>query len=217
MSSGYERSRLVVLGVAVVAAGLGFLTAKLHSRWRDAPQFCLGVPCLHFYSRLSVIETVAAQRKGTPSYLAIGDSLTEAADLPVICGRQPINAGISYATVSTFAQHGARLAGLAGPDFVVLALGTNDTKSPDLTAFRSSMIALLQSLAAWRVVIVPLPGGPKVRGFQDFNAVIAALPGTKAAVLPNVETTDGTHLTAKTYATWLRTIVDAAEGSVCRR
>jgi hypothetical protein len=48
------------------------------------------------------IESMIAQRGKVPSYLGIGDSITEYADFPTICGHHPINAGIVGATTATF-------------------------------------------------------------------------------------------------------------------
>ena len=149
--------------------------------------------------------------------LAIGDSIMEGADLPVICGRRPINAGIGWATVATFATHGKRLAELAQPKFVVVALGTNDALAGHDQGFNKRLTSLVASLAAWPVVLVPLPNGLRITGTQIFNAAIAAMPVAQAPTLKAIETMpDGIHLTARDYVDWNRAIVGAASGFCMR-
>jgi lysophospholipase L1-like esterase len=204
--------KLILVSLPLLAVLAGFAAGKLHSRWK---QNCLDVPCPHLTARLLVIESMIAQRPDTPSYLVIGDSITEAADLPHVCGRRPINAGISGATVATFGAHGRRLAEVARPDFVVVALGTNDALMGDDRAFRVRLVNLLASLSPWRVILVPLPGGWKVVGADRFNAVIASMPAVQARPLPAVETTDGIHLSVDAYKEWTRSITDAASAAIC--
>jgi lysophospholipase L1-like esterase len=197
------------------AAIAGAAVAKLHSRYMIGQQVCANVPCAHFGARMAVIENVIAQHRSTPTYLAIGDSITERADLPTLCGFWPINAGISWATVETFMPHARRLADLAKPKFVIVALGTNDALMNEGDAFKGRIGALLASLADWPVIVVPLPPGSGVKEAAKFNAVIAAMDATSAAPLPSVETVDGVHLTAAAYVEWKEKIADAASKSMC--
>jgi hypothetical protein len=46
-----------------------------------------------------------------------------------MCGREPVAAGISGARADTWLPHAKGLADALEPDFVVLALGTNDVLS----------------------------------------------------------------------------------------
>ena len=200
----------------------GVVAAKMHSRlaWARAgqPALCFDVPCAQFGIRLSAIESIISQLPPGPKYLAVGDSITEMADLPVICGRRPINAGISWATTGTFHTHGRRLAELAKPDFVVLALGTNDAVRLKDNGFRVRFTALLTSLAAWPVIVVPLPPGRIVPDVQQYNASIVEAGKPMASPLLSVENTpDGVHLTSSDYVAWKASIITAAERTVCAK
>ena len=115
------------LMAAVVACALaGAVVGKLHSRWGA---MCANVPCSSLQTRLGVIEQMIAARPRGPAYLVIGDSLTEIGRWPAMCGREPVAAGISGARADTWLPHAKGLADALEPDFVVLALGTNDVLS----------------------------------------------------------------------------------------
>jgi lysophospholipase L1-like esterase len=178
----------------------------------------LDVPCDHYKARLAAIESIIAQRGTEPAYLAIGDSSVELADLPTICGRRPINAGIGWATTNTFALDARRFADLAKPDFVVVALGTNDALQGMSTDFQLRLSALLASLSPWPVVVAPLPPGPAVQDANKLNDMIDLLGFSKTAKRLDRPKTmpDGIHLTAESYADWKKSISDAAEESACR-
>src|SRR5215468_696279 len=93
------RRAILLLGSLVcLVAVVGVVTAKLYPpfKWalQDLQPLCSDVPCLHFYARMWAIEYAIRKRGADPVYLAIGDSITERADLAYLCGRKPINAGI---------------------------------------------------------------------------------------------------------------------------
>jgi len=200
---------------ALMLIGAGFAAAKYHSRVKLKGALCDNVPCIHLHMRKLAIESVIAQRGKTPSYLAIGDSITEAADLPEICGRRPINAGIGGATTATFKTEAARLAEMANPDFIVLALGTNDAFTGQFDGFRERYTALVSSLDRWRVIGVPVPPSPKIPDVERFNREIALAAKESAATLNHVETIDGVHLAASGYVSWKQSIIDASQTAVC--
>jgi lysophospholipase L1-like esterase len=146
--------------------------------------------------------------------LAIGDSITEFAELERICGRKPLNAGIGWATSETFEVHGARLAALSKPDFIIVAVGTNDATRKK-TDFRDRMTKLLTSLKEYPVVVVPLPGGDGVANADDYNSVLQQFEH-RAEPLASVKTTDdGIHLAPSAYPAWKASIKEAAERLVC--
>jgi hypothetical protein len=72
----WSMSALALIGVCAVGAG---------SEWRAnvksivASEICDNVPCFHLSVRRRVIESAIAQRGRIPSYLMIGDSITEIA------------------------------------------------------------------------------------------------------------------------------------------
>jgi hypothetical protein len=201
-----------VVGVAVAATLLPPFKRALQA----LQPLCSDVTCVHLYVRMWNIKSAIRQKGEEPVYLAIGDSITERADLAYLCGRKPINAGIGGATVETFATRARRLVNLARPDFVIVALGGNDAFLGRENGFQERITALLASLAPWPVLVVPLPPGPSVKDkAAKFNAVIASLDATKAKPLDRVETTDGTHLTPAAYVGWQKSIADALPKSFC--
>jgi hypothetical protein len=84
-----SKPKFMALTAIALTSGLlvGVVAAKLHSRWARA-ESCNDVPCAHFNARLTAIESQIAQNQAKHVYLAIGDSITEFADLPTICGRR---------------------------------------------------------------------------------------------------------------------------------
>jgi len=207
------RRRTWLIGLGLANA---FLIGAAAGIFYSRPPSCSDVPCERFVMRGWAIENAIRQGDGTPRYLAIGDSITEGALLPEICGRRPINAGIIGATVKTFEKLGPRLAAMAQPDFIILALGTNDALH-SVSGFPEKLAALIASLKQWPVIVVPLPPGEDVNDVATFNAAIAALAVPKAKPLERVETTDGIHLTTADYAAWKASIVAAASAAVCPR
>jgi hypothetical protein len=179
------------------------------------PTLCSDVPCDRFNIRVWAIENIIQQDEKSPRYLAIGDSITEGAALPDICGRRPINAGIVGATVETFDKLGRRLADLAQPDFIIVALGTNDALNHRTKGFQVRLFDLINSLKPWRVIVVPLPPGQGVKDVAQFNVAIEALQVTKTKALEHIETVDGVHLTAASYFAWKDSIVSAVSKAIC--
>jgi hypothetical protein len=136
---------------AVMASALaGALAAKLHTRWT---KICANVPCGYLQLRLAAIDQMIAARSRAPAYLVIGDSLTEVGRWPTMCGHDPVSAGISGARSDTWLPHAKATADTLKPEFVVLALGTNDV----LTQGRLGPYEqLASSLSDYRLVAVPV-------------------------------------------------------------
>jgi GDSL-like Lipase/Acylhydrolase family len=209
-----HRSWFIFLGL-VDAFVVGVVAGIFYSQ--VSPTLCSDVPCDRFNIRVWAIENIIRQGDRSPRYLAIGDSITEGATLPDICGRRPINAGIVGATVETFDKLGRRLADLAQPDFIIVALGTNDALKHKAEGFQARLSALISSLKLWPVIVVPLPPGQDVKNVTQFNSAIEALQVTKTKALEHIETMDGTHLTAASYVAWKDSIVSAASKAICPR
>jgi hypothetical protein len=108
------RSLLLLILAGTFASGL--YAVHRYGRLGQQLGLCSDVPCDHYNARMPAIESIIKQSAGPHQYLFIGDSDVERADLPVICGRTPMNAGIGWATVNTFEHHARRLADLARPD-----------------------------------------------------------------------------------------------------
>jgi lysophospholipase L1-like esterase len=210
-----NKPNFITVTVIALISGLFVVVvaAKLHLR---RTELCNDVPCAHFNARLMAIESHIAQNQAKHVYLAIGDSITELADLPNICGRRPINAGIGGATSTTFIGLGRRLSDLSKPDFVIIALGTNDAIHGRIGIFKDRMIKLIDSLYPLPVLLVPLPPSRSVPSVSAFNAVISILPEPKANPLISVENvSDGIHLSATDYKQWKASISDASMATVC--
>jgi hypothetical protein len=192
------------------------LAARSNARLGQQLGLCFDVPCDHYNARMPAIESIIAQSAKGPFYLFIGDSHVERADLPIICGRHPINAGISWATVNTFERHARRLADLAKPDFILISLGGNDVLRGQFPGFRERLLTLLTSLSGWPVLLVPVPPSPNLGDAAKFNAVITSMPVAHAKPLEKVSAPDGVHLSKESYAEWKKNILEAAQSSVCQ-
>jgi lysophospholipase L1-like esterase len=202
------------------AFALGFFSAGLYAkhyyrRFGQQLGLCLDVPCDHYNARMPAIESVIAQRaEDSHYYLFVGDSNVERADLPVICGRVPINAGISWATVNTFQHHAKRLADLAKPDFILISLGGNDALRNHFDNFRERLSKLVASLSEWPVILVPIPQTPTATNAAKFNSEIARIPVPQARPLEDAVASDGLHLSAEAYGEWKKSIIDAATNCI---
>jgi lysophospholipase L1-like esterase len=193
---------------AVLASALaGAVAAKLHTRWGA---MCANVPCVSLQGRLAVVEQMVAARPAGPVYLVVGDSLTEIGRWPGLCGREPVAAGISGARSDTWLPHAKAVADALKPDFVVLALGTNDVLSQGRLGPYEQLAA---SLAGHRLIAVPVHGMPKApeQAVREANARIAKAVALTAAPIV-ATTTDGIHLTGEDYARWFAAIEKAACG-----
>jgi lysophospholipase L1-like esterase len=212
--------------VATVAAGaFGAVAGAHHVR--------VSMPRSHIESRGTAILSQAAQARFDT--VVLGDSIVELADLPEMCGRRALNAGLAGARVAQVEALAARLLPRTRPSLVVLAVGVNDAnvEAPtDPAAFARDYRAILaQARAAGaRVVAVniePVASArfPKTALFDraridaenrqiaemgvpvlDLRAAMA--PGA-GDTLPDRFTDDGVHPNATGYATWKRTVADA--------
>lgn len=139
--------------------------------------------------------------------VVLGDSFVELADLPTLCGRRVLNAGVSGATAADVADLAPQLLGRR-PDLVVIAVGLNDTNRNEMTsdvAFRASYDRIFASVRQSGAKIA-LIGVPIVRNEQfDIGrgeALRAIVRGYGALALPELPTTDGVHPNADGYVTW---------------
>src|SRR5262249_21989391 len=147
---------LYLISAAIASALVGAIAAKLHTRWA---MICTNVPCSYLQVRLAMIDQMIAARSGAPTYIIFGDSLTEIVRWPTMGGHDPVPAGISGARSDTWLPHAKAIADSLKPEFVVLALGTNDL----LTQGRLGPYEqLASSLAGYRLVVVPVHNMPAV-------------------------------------------------------
>jgi lysophospholipase L1-like esterase len=197
---------LYLITAAIASALAGALAAKSHTRWTT---ICANVPCGYLQFRLAVIDQMIAARSRAPAYLVIGDSLTEIGRWPTMCGHDPVSAGISGARSDTWLPHAKAIADTLKPEFVVLALGTNDV----LTQGRLGPYEqLASSLSAYWLIAVPvheMPTAPQ-EAVREANRRITKAAAHTAETIVAV-TTDGVHLTAEDYGRWF----GAIEKTVC--
>lgn len=151
------------------------------------------------------------KKKGIATYLIVGDSITENADLEPICGRKPINAGISGATSQTWVRVVAELADAARPDFIVIAVGSNDARLKRMN-FRGVMSELVASIHSYKIVLVPAMPRADAE-VKSYNDVLRSL-GVNAKELSVVRTLDGVHLDAETYKEWRAAIASAVHDRI---
>jgi len=172
---------------------------------------CANVPCSYLQVRLAVIDQMIATRSGAPAYLIFGDSLTEIGRWPSMCGHEPVPAGISGASSDTWLPHAKAIADSLKPEFVVLALGTNDLL---MQGRLGPYEQLASSLAGHRLVAVPVHNMPTVpqEAVREANRRITKTAAHAAETIVAV-TTDGVHLTAEDYTRWF----EAIEKTVCGR
>ena len=192
---------LYLISVAIASALVGAIAAKLHTRWA---MICANVPCSYLQVRLTVIDQMIATRSGAPAYLIFGDSLTEIGRWPTMCGHNPVPAGISGARSDTWLPHAKAIADNLKPEFVVLALGTNDVLAQGRLGPYEE---LASSLAGYRLVAVPVHSMPTVpqEAVQEANRRITKAVAHPAETIAAV-TTDGVHLTAEDYTRWFGAI-----------
>lgn len=180
--------------------------------WRPAPPtICANVPCGHLNWRMLIGDIAARTYAGLPTFLVLGDSNSEIAHWRPMCGLQPVNIGIGSARTDTFLPHARRLINELKPQAIVIALGTGDIISQGkLGPYR----ALLDEVGGTHATIsVPIHKGYGLdeAAAQEANGEIAKI--APALVERTIaETTDGVHLSAKDYVTWMAAI----EREVCR-
>jgi lysophospholipase L1-like esterase len=193
------------ISAILVSMAAGAFVAKLHSRWTA---ICAGVPCGYLQNRLVAIDQMIAARSQEATYLVIGDSLTEIGSWRPMCGNESVPAGISGARTDTWLPHARSRADALKPQFIVLALGTNDV----LTQGRLGPYEQLASaLSGYRLIAVPLHKMPRApqEAVAEANGRIAKTVARTAEPIDAV-TTDGVHLTTADYARWFGAIEKAA-------
>jgi lysophospholipase L1-like esterase len=224
MRVGFRVWGLLLLAGCTLAAGIAGVAFtrwyyhRVISALNTGALLCADVPCPHYTARVSVIESVIGQQDASERiYLAIGDSITELADLPNLCGRKPINAGIGWATSTTFQELAKKLAIRARPDFITIELGTNDAQKGETRDFRARMSEILSSLGARPVLLVPVPAVSGISDRERINRDLSSLGRPIADALQGnaLIGPDAIHLTLDGYSVWKKTIQRAADDKIC--
>jgi GDSL-like Lipase/Acylhydrolase family len=113
------RVKLLIMVCAAVAATFVF-GYKLH-KWRYPP---IGLD--HYVARKDAILAQVRQNQSY-DYAIIGDSITEQAYVPSLCGKSVFNAGIGGARIRDAAALMAELSPILRANTIILAIGINDT------------------------------------------------------------------------------------------
>ena len=211
MPVSFARLRRFALS-AIVGAGFFAAGWSAHQLRLPAPVFCDAVTCALLVERLTAITDSIGAAADRPRYLAIGDSLIQGAQLPVLCGRVGINAGVAGATTTTFLARTGGLARATRPDFVVVGLGTNDALRFEKDGFRDRVGTILRALADYPVLILPVSQGSSVPDHKWFNAALAEAGRPLASAVPPGHTVaDGVHFDPEGSALWTSALTRAAK------
>jgi lysophospholipase L1-like esterase len=214
-----ELSITLCAAIAAVAFVCGY---KVH-KWRYPP-----TSFDHYVARKEAILEQVRQKRFY-DYAIIGDSITEFADLPSLCGKSLLNAGISGAVIHEAAGLMAELASILRAGTIIIAIGINDadttrTRSDTIAQDFERLVRLAKETGAevFVATLAPVDATKPVGAARDpgliatINAQIRAsvehdrLISLDANLTPD-ETRDGVHLTDAGARRWRGTI----EAAVC--
>ena len=154
----------------------------------------------------------------------MGDSITEQAYIPTLCGVPVLNAGIAGARLADVAPLIVELAREVDPQAIVLLVGTNDAMAPDGdAAWHDLLHTAIPALGdrARVFLAVPPPVGASVRHADEVSAALDRIRATitaeaaseqlgvvdlrqalgETALAPEM-TVDGIHLSPTGYQKW---------------
>jgi hypothetical protein len=159
-------------------------------------------------------------KQGRFPIVMLGDSFAELADLPSLCGKRVLNAGVSGATIADVERLAPKVLSYR-PQIVIIAVGLNDTSTSKPTSdesFRASYLSLLTSVRKSGADVF-LVGIPHVNDAHfdpqrqaTLGAIVRLLGGHE---LPLLATDDGVHPNAAGYEKW-KSIVGEACATVDR-
>ena len=212
-----------LLIACVVGAGATFLSGYEFHKWRHPPSR------EHFETRKQVILAHARQNP-TVDVAIIGDSITELAYLPSLCGAPVLNAGIAGATVSDAKELMALLSPVLKARTIVLAVAVNDAgtwahQTGVVEDDYEQLVRLAQSSGAQVFAATVGPVAPIANAFNlsrvaPINAQIKSVAARTGAMLIDLdaqlhadETTDGVHPNEAGNRRWR----DLIEAAVCHR
>ncbi|WP_404336842.1 SGNH/GDSL hydrolase family protein [Sphingomonas sp. MMS12-HWE2-04] len=205
---------LVLAASTVIATGIGYKTAEArrpavldHTRVRSA--------------------AILRQAESFPDggIFLIGDSITEFAYVPLLCGRPVLNAGLGGSRVTEWQGLVPKLLADAKPSLVIFALGVNDARRTTLAkpdAWQRDYARLVEQVHGARVAIMGIqPIEPDKRigpGFDpalvaQLNAKAQAVAGATHAVFiappASPQTSDGVHLNEAGRRAWVQRLAAA--------
>jgi hypothetical protein len=217
---------MALLGALLIAASAIFLSGYEFYKWRHLPSR------EHFEARKQVILAHARQNP-TVDVAIIGDSITELAYLPSLCGAPVLNAGIAGATVSDAKELMALLSPVLKARTIVLAVGVNDAgtwahQNGVVEDDYEQLVRLAQSSGAQVFaatvgpVAMPIANVFNLSRIAPINAQIKSVAARTGAMLIDLgarlhadETTDGLHPNEAGHRIW-RDLIEAAVSSTDR-
>ncbi|CAM3293840.1 hypothetical protein SPAN111604_14965 [Sphingomonas antarctica] len=139
----------------------------------------------------------------------VGDSFVELMDLPILCGKRVLNAGVSGAKVADTAQFAPKVIASERPKLLIVNVGVNDahrkvmTRAADVRRDLTSILDVARK-AGVRVLllgIAPITGKGISAEFNadkaiELNAALIMLGGKP---VPALDSDDGLHPNAKGY------------------
>ena len=144
--------------------------------------------------------------------IMVGDSFVELADMPTLCGRRVLNAGVNGAKVADVARLAPSIIANEKPELVIVNVGVNDAHEDSMTPIADikrdlALIARTAEAVGARVLflgVAPLSGRGLSAGFDQgharkINAVVRELGGRPVPVL---DSDDGLHPNAAGYRVW---------------
>jgi hypothetical protein len=215
------RVKLLIMVCAAVAAAFVF-GYKVH-RWRYPP---IGLD--HYAARKDAILAQVRQHRSY-DYAIIGDSITEYAHVPSLCGKSAFNAGIGGARIGDAAGLMAELSPILKANTIILAIGINDAvaaqkRSDTIRADFERLVRLAKDTGAevFAATVGPVDmmkpeGAARDPGLvSTINAQIISSTEDKrlidlSATLKADDTRDGVHLTEVGARRWR----SAIEAVVC--
>jgi lysophospholipase L1-like esterase len=187
---------------------------------------------LLFHAHADVRREIISQQlaRATDPIIVVGDSIVEAATLPVsLCGHPVVNAGIGGATVTDFKLAGISFLGKSRPSLVVIALGMNDAlgQNASFVGDMRTFVAMVRTISPDILAfgITDTENGALVKDSTIMNRLIAAENADYADIMKTNEqlfampppfhghhTIDGVHLNGPAYDAWLAELVGAISG-----
>lgn len=136
----------------------------------------------------------------------VGDSRVEMLWLPTFRGRAVLNAGIGGSRLGYWAGVAPRLAELARPDFMIVALGVNDAdacRNTDAAQWERDYRRLVSAISSPLVLVAPSPtenGAFDASLLSSFAEIVAGIASdAEAQFIPPLDvqglTGDGVHFT----------------------
>ena len=216
-----RRTLAAVLFVAALAMAGGAWA------WMSRP------PARSYYDTRRLVILSHARQQADP-VMILGDSIVDMVELPSLCGKTVLNAGVSGARTAAVEQLSRELLAIRHPQLVIVAVGLNDAhrdaKTSDaefIDKYRAIVARARMTGADVRVTTIP-PVGPSAVGragefdrarIVALNALIRRIGvpvidvndalADDDGVEPAAFTDDGVHPNARGYGVWKQVMAQA--------